>query len=90
MLGNMNVKAGRHAEAIAAYKRALAIDPEHEGAAWSLALAYRDSGKLDEARAGFERVQQLNPRAARALYQLADLSAAAATSQRRPLRWKKA
>ncbi len=75
MLGNMNVKAGRHAEAIAAYKRALAIDPEHEGAAWSLALAYRDSGKLDEARAGFERVQQLNPRAARALYQLADLSA---------------
>src|SRR5215212_8913141 len=46
MLGNMHVKAGRHGDAIQAYKRALAIDPEHEGAAWSLALAYRDSGKL--------------------------------------------
>lgn len=75
MLGNMHVKAGRHADAIEAYKRALAIDAEHEGAAWSLALAYRDSGKIDEARAGFERVYQLNPRSARALYQLANLSA---------------
>ena len=58
-------------EAIAAYKKALAIDPEHEGAAWSLALAYQDAGKLDEAKAGFERVRQLNARDARPLYQLA-------------------
>jgi tetratricopeptide (TPR) repeat protein len=71
----MNVKAHRLPDAIAAYRKALAIDPEHEGAAWSLALAYQDAGKLDEARAGFERVRQLNPRDARPLYQLAGLSA---------------
>src|SRR6185295_4456235 len=47
MLGNMHVKAGRYGDAIDAYKRALSIDPEHEGAAWSLALAYRDSGNLE-------------------------------------------
>ena len=72
MLGNMHVKAGRVPVAIAAYQQALALDPEHEGAAWSLALAYRDAGNETAARAGFERVLQLNPRGARPLYQLAE------------------
>ena len=74
MLGNMHSKAGRATEAIDAYKQALAVDPEHEGAAWSLSLAYRQAGKMDEAEAGFERVLQLNPRSAKPLYQMADLA----------------
>ena len=73
-------------------RRALAIDPEHEGAAWSLALAYQDAGKLDEARAGFERVRQLNPRGARAAVSArrpvdaaaATLRGAAALARERP------
>jgi predicted TPR repeat methyltransferase len=40
----MNTKAGRRDEAIDAYRRALAVDAEHEGAAWSLALAYKNAG----------------------------------------------
>ena len=72
MLGNMHSKAGRLPLAIAAYQQALALDAEHEGAAWSLALAYRDAGNETAARAGFERVLQLNPRGARPLYQLAE------------------
>ena len=61
-------------DAIDAYQRALAVDPEHEGAAWGLALAYKAAGKDDEAEAGFERACQLNPRGAKPLYQLADLA----------------
>jgi choline-sulfatase len=74
MLGNMQTKAGRPKEAIAAYQKALAVDPEHQGAIWDLALAYKEAGLEAESRAGFERALQLNPRGAKPLYQLADLA----------------
>jgi arylsulfatase A-like enzyme/cytochrome c-type biogenesis protein CcmH/NrfG len=74
MLGNMHTKAGRAKDAIAAYQRALAVDSEHQGAIWDLALAYKAAGMEAEAKAGFERAFQLNPRGAKPLYQLADLA----------------
>ena len=73
MLGNLHSKAGRSADAIAAYRRALEFDPDHEGAAFSLALAYKEGRRLDDAEAGFERVLALNPRNTKARFQLADL-----------------
>ena len=75
MLGNMHVKAGRLADAIAAYQQALAVDPGARGRRLEPG-ARVSAGRqgLEEARAGFERVLQLNPRGAKPLYQLADLS----------------
>ena len=72
-LGNIHTKAGRHAEAIAAYQTALALDPAHLLSTYNLALAYRAAGKIDEAIVGFERTQQLDPRSGRAHFQLGDI-----------------
>ncbi len=73
LLGNFLKKAKRPDEAIAAYRQALARDAEHQGALFSLALAYKDEGRLDEARVGFERARELDPRNGKVLWQLADL-----------------
>jgi tetratricopeptide (TPR) repeat protein len=36
-------------------------------------VTYKDQGRLDEAEAGFARARELDPRNAKALFQLADL-----------------
>jgi tetratricopeptide (TPR) repeat protein len=59
--------------AILAYRKALALDPEHQGALFSLAVQYKDLGRLQEARVGFERARELDPRNGKVLWQLADL-----------------
>jgi choline-sulfatase len=73
MLGNMNTKARRDAEAIDAFQRALALDADNQNAAFNLALAYKTAGRSDAAEAGFERVLALSPRDTKARYQLADM-----------------
>jgi arylsulfatase A-like enzyme/Tfp pilus assembly protein PilF len=73
MLGNLHVKAKRHADAVQAYQRALSLDPEHQGAAFSLALTYKQMDRLADAEAGFERARQLDPRSGKAHWQLADI-----------------
>ena len=56
------------------YQAALRLDPEHDGAAFSLALAYKNLGDLDAAEAGFQRAKQLDPRTGKVRWQLADIS----------------
>ncbi len=73
LVGNFDAKASRHAAAADAYRRALALDPEHLGATFSLALAYKNLGRLDDAAAGFERLRTLDPKNGKALWQLADI-----------------
>ena len=73
MLGNLHVKAGRHAEAVGAYQRALAIDDEHLGATVSLAMTYKALDRLTDAEAGFERALTLDARDGKALFHLADI-----------------
>ena len=73
LLGNVYKKMKRPADAIAAYRDALARDDEHQNALFSLALAYKDEGRFDEARVGFERARELDPRNGKVLWQLADL-----------------
>ena len=73
LLGNFYKKSKRPQDAIAAYRDALARDYEHQNALFSLALAYKDEGRLDEARVGFERARELDPRNGKVLWQLADL-----------------
>ena len=58
---------------------------EHEGAAWSLALAYQAGRKLDEARGRLRARAAAEPaQHARPLYQLADICRCAAASLRGP------
>ncbi|MFN8059639.1 MAG: sulfatase-like hydrolase/transferase [Vicinamibacterales bacterium] len=73
MLGNLHTKAERHAAAVEAYKRALALDPEHKQATFNLALAYKSLGKSAEAEAGFIRSTELDPRSGKAFFQLGDI-----------------
>ena len=61
LLGNFYKKMKRPQDAIAAYRDALARDNEHQNALFSLALAYKDEGRFDEARVGFERARELDP-----------------------------
>ena len=74
LLGNFLKRAKRPAEAVDAYRKALALDAEHQGALFSLAVAYKDQDRLDEARVGFERARALDPRNGKVLWQLADLA----------------
>ena len=47
----------------------------NEHAAFALALAYKQEGRLDAAQAGFERVLEMNARSTKASWQLADIAA---------------
>ena len=73
MLGNLHSKAKRFDEAVRAYQHALEIDPEHQGAAFSLALSYKQLGRLADAEAGFERVRALDPKSGKTDWQIADI-----------------
>src|SRR5262249_20927037 len=58
-------------DAEAAYRRALAIDPQ-SGLGWDgLGLALYNGGRLIEARTAFERALAVNNQSARAIYHLA-------------------
>jgi arylsulfatase A-like enzyme/Tfp pilus assembly protein PilF len=74
LLGTLYSKAERYRDAVASYQAALRLDPEHDGAAFSLALAYKNLGDLDAAEAGFQRAKQLDPRTGKVRWQLADIS----------------
>ena len=73
LLGNFQRKADRPAAAVQAYLAALAIDPEHQGALYNLAVTYKSMGRFDDARTGFDRARALDPRNGRVVWQLADL-----------------
>ena len=73
MIGNMSTKAKRSGDAIAAYQRALTLDPDNQTAVFNLAMAYKTAGRLEAAEAGFERTLALNARDPKARYQLADM-----------------
>jgi tetratricopeptide (TPR) repeat protein len=70
----MHSKAKRYDEAVKAYQAALRLDPEHQGAAFSLAVAYKQMGRLADAEAGFARALELDPRSGKNDWQLADLA----------------
>ena len=47
----MNAKAKREGESVAAYQKALALDPDNQSAAFNLALAYKTAGRTEAAEA---------------------------------------
>jgi tetratricopeptide (TPR) repeat protein len=74
-LGNLNLSRGALTEAISAYQRAIAIEPQASEAHYGLGLAYKRAGEEARAQSEFEQYKQLEQN-----------EAAAEERQRRELR----
>src|SRR4029434_5596029 len=61
-LGIVLQAAGKLESAIAAYRRAIAIDPSHANAYSNLGVVLRATGRPSESEAAYRRAIQLNPR----------------------------
>jgi tetratricopeptide (TPR) repeat protein len=72
-LGEWLRRLKRPADATAAYKRALAIQPDNQQALAALAEIYREEGRPEAAVEGYRTVLRLEPRSPQIWYQLATL-----------------
>ncbi len=72
-LGGWQRQLKRMADAIAAYRRALEVQPDNEQALAALAEIYRAQGRADAAIEGYRTVLRLDPRSPQIWYQLATL-----------------
>ena len=61
VLGLAALDSGRIDDAIIAFERVLAVQPNHAGAQMDLARAYYAAGSFDLAEAAFKQLQALNP-----------------------------
>jgi tetratricopeptide (TPR) repeat protein len=66
-LGDAYAAMGRPDEAVAAYSRALAMDPDLVGALFARGFAHQQAGRLDEAEADYRAVLERQPDNALAL-----------------------
>jgi hypothetical protein len=64
LLGIASLDSARYDDAIIAFERVLAINPNHAGAQMDLARAYFALGSFDLARSTFLRLREANPPAA--------------------------
>jgi predicted TPR repeat methyltransferase len=76
-LGNLLVARGQVSEGIAAYLRALSLDPEYLRAHANLGFAQVKAGDLDAARATYERLLALDPTDVEAEHMVAALAGVA-------------
>lgn len=73
-LASAQQSAGREADAIATFQRAIGVDPNLEFLHLHLGRAYLRVGRLDEAEAAFRSALEIDPRFADAWLSLAELS----------------
>lgn len=73
MLGNEHVREGRPEEAIAYFRKALALKPDYDIAVVNMANAYRQLGRDEEALVGYRRFLELDPRNPQVRYQVAQI-----------------
>lgn len=73
--GNVRFKQGKHEEAIASYRAALAIEPRYYPALFGLGLSEKALGRLEDAEKSFGRLHESDPKNARALYLLGEIAA---------------
>jgi arylsulfatase A-like enzyme/Tfp pilus assembly protein PilF len=73
MLGTQYFKAGKYAEAIAQYARALQLKPDYDVALINMANAYRRMGNDEAALAGYERYVKVDPENAFVRYQIGEI-----------------
>ncbi len=71
-MGNIMDDAQRFDEAIAAYKRALAISPKDDALLYNLGIAYEHSRKPELALESWRKAYDLNPKNPRPLIAIAD------------------
>lgn len=72
-LGNVHYRAGRFAEAIPFFSKALALKPDYDLALINMANAYRALGKDAEALAGYEHYLHVDPKNAWVQYQAGEI-----------------
>lgn len=60
-LGNTHVQAGRWSEAVAAYQKAIKLDPNYQTAYANLGVAYYQLGEFDRAASQYKKALELNP-----------------------------
>jgi tetratricopeptide (TPR) repeat protein len=61
---------GRWEEAIAAFRRALELDPDHENSLFNIANCYLELDRTDEALDALEHMVRVNPQSQRGYYQI--------------------
>lgn len=72
-LGNTHVRAGELAEAVAAYKQAIALDPNYQTAYANLGVVYYQQGQFDLAATQYEKALELDPNDGDVAYNLGAL-----------------
>ncbi len=72
-LGGWLRKMGRSADAIAAYRRALSLQPDNQQALSAVAEIHRADGRPEAAIEGYRAVLRIEPRSPQIWYQLATL-----------------
>ncbi|MWD29390.1 tetratricopeptide repeat protein [Aquicoccus sp. SCR17] len=76
LLGGACLKTGRIARAEDAFRRALAITPDHAGTRYNLGLLLQQAGRLDEALAAYREALARDPRHADARNNLGNVLSA--------------
>ena len=74
VLGNVERERAAYPEAVSAYQKAIAIDPDNANARYNLGLVYTELGDFDAAIRELEKAIGINPRFAAAYYLLGDLA----------------
>ncbi len=72
-LGNLHVRAGELAQAVVAYKKAIALDPNYQTAYANLGVVYYQQGQFDLAASQYEKALELNPNDGDVAYNLGAL-----------------
>lgn len=80
----------RHEEALAAWRKALEIDPDCAEAWYDMAVAYQDTGDLAQARACLNNALQIEPRSGMALMLSGELHAEAGQTEAATADFRKA
>jgi len=73
MLGNEYYRRRRYEQAIAQYRRALALKPDYDLALINMANSYRALGRDEEAMLGYRRFMEIDPRNAHIRYETAQI-----------------
>lgn len=80
-LGNAHYEAGRWEEAIAAYQKAIELDPNYQAAYANLGVTYYQQQQFDLAASQYEKALELNPKDGEVAYNLGVLYLQQALSQ---------
>jgi arylsulfatase A-like enzyme/Flp pilus assembly protein TadD len=72
-LGNLHARLRRYPEAIAFFRKALALKPDYDLPVVNMANAYRQMGQDDAALAGYEHYLTIDPKNAHVRYQMGEI-----------------